>query len=351
MPIHDLGYRGWKGAATPRALRPWAIGKTGVRLSWKQPWLRRLCFVAWMPSLYFGLFFFAYEKFAEFAASRGPGSAQEASVVGRDARKTAARKRAPRTGIAPGWVRGFVPDGLPLPKDLAVSIVADPARARAPTWRWAFYHFFRASQAVLYALVIGFVAAPLIARDVQSRASIIYFSRPLTPLEYLVGKAGAVWVFGLSITALPALLLYGIALLLSPSFSVFYDTWDIPLRILAASGLLLVPTTSLALAISSLVSESRYATFTWFAVWALGAILYRSRQDALHLVQGSGGTEASGPGWICLSLFDALAKAEEWIFGIIGANAEVRIVLGFLAAVAVVSSAILFRRVSYPLRA
>ncbi len=353
MPIHDLGYRGWEGASTPRWLRPCAIGRIGVRLSWKQPWLRRLCFVAWMPSLYFGLFFFAYEKLAEFANAGGPGVAREAGLRDFEGGRGPGRRRAPRSGLAPGWVRGFVPNGLPLPRDLAIAILEDPARARAPTWRWAFYHFFRASQAVLYALVVGFVASPLIARDVQSRASILYFSRPLTPLEYLLGKAGVVWIFGLSITAVPALLLYAVAVFLSPSFSILRDTWDIPLRILAASGILLVPTTSLALALSSLVAESRYATFGWFAVWAFGALLYRSREDALLLVQGPApeGAAASGPGWICLSLFDALGKAQEWAFGVIGAEVEVRIVLAFLAALAVASAALLIRRVSHPLRA
>ncbi|MGQ9591252.1 MAG: ABC transporter permease subunit [Planctomycetota bacterium] len=333
MPIHELGYRGWEGRPTPRAFRWVVIAGTGIRLAWKQPWLRRLCFLAWLPSLYFGAFFFAYEKFVEYASER--------ALVSGSAR-----------AVSPGWVRGFVPEGLPFPRELGRAIMADPARARAPTWRYVFYMFFRAPQAVLFALVVGLVGPPLLARDFQSRAFILYFSRPLTPVEYLIGKAAVVLVFGLAVTALPAFLLYAIAVLLSPSISVLADTGDVPFRIFGASAILMVPTTALTLALSSIVTETRYASFGWFALWVLGAILYRIREDAILLVYGPAGAEgaASGGGWLCLSLFDALGKAQEWAFGAAAAGRDARIALAFLALTAAVSSAVLLRRVSAPLR-
>jgi len=49
---------------------------------------------------------------------------------------------------------------------------------------------------------------------------------------------------------------------------VAVDTWDLPLKAIAASAALAVPTVLLALAYSSVTAESRIASFAWFATWA-----------------------------------------------------------------------------------
>ena len=62
-----------------------------------------------------------------------------------------------------------------------------------------------------------------------------------------------------SSTMLPALLMYLLGLMLARSPNVFFETWDLPLRIIAASAVMAVPTSLLALAYSALTLESRYA--------------------------------------------------------------------------------------------
>ncbi len=70
--------------------------------------------------------------------------------------------------------------------------------------------------------------------------------------------------------------MYLLGLLLSPDWAAFTSTWDLPLRILGASIVLVVPTTALALAFSSMTQESRYASFGWIATWVFGSGCLRS---------------------------------------------------------------------------
>ncbi|MGE3776987.1 MAG: hypothetical protein AB7F89_07380, partial [Pirellulaceae bacterium] len=65
MPIHDVGYRPWSQAPTRTASRWYVLAETGVRLAWKSQWLRRMLFVAGLPSLYLGTALFAYEQFTK----------------------------------------------------------------------------------------------------------------------------------------------------------------------------------------------------------------------------------------------------------------------------------------------
>lgn len=61
---------------------------------------------------------------------------------------------------------------------------------------------------------------------------------------------------------------------MATEWRVVFDTWTLPLRILLASIILIIPTTSVAIAYSSLTLESRYATFAWIATWVLGWVSY-----------------------------------------------------------------------------
>jgi hypothetical protein len=123
-------------------------------------------------------------------------------------------------------------------------------------------------------LVIGMIAPPLIARDVRTRAFLMYFSRPVGRIEYVLGKALIVSTYLMFITTVPALGCYLFGVALSSDLSVLADTWDLPFRIVLASLIFIVPAVSVALMFSSLTSESRFAAFAWFAFWGLGFIAW-----------------------------------------------------------------------------
>lgn len=319
MPIHDLGYRRWRGRRVWQAWRWWAIAETGLRLAWRGRWLRRLLFLAWLPAFYMGAAFFLYEQ-------------------------AVAESNAELRGVAMEFLRQFPPvaalaDGLTKP---------DPAAARHMAWAWLLMTFFRYPQGFLMLLVVGLIAPPLIARDVGSRAFLLYFSRPIIRAEYILGKLAIVWGYVFMITTAPALTLYLIGVGLSPRMAVVAYTWDLPLRVLASSAVLMIPTAAMALAFSSLTTKTWQAGFAWFAVWVFGLVAYLT----LHANLGP----ALDDRWSLLSLYHTLGEVQTSIFGLSqGLDRQTRHAglapaAWMLGGVTVVSLTVLFRRVSSPMR-
>jgi ABC-2 type transport system permease protein len=328
MPIHDLGYRGWH----ERLSSPWTrwevIARAGIRRAWQSTWLKRMMFFAWLPAIWFGTGFFLWEH----------------SLLNKDMRE---------------GLKVFIPrDAEPL-RGLTASLDStDDVVARHSVWSWLLYTFLRYPQGGILALMVGIIAPPLISQDVRSRAFLLYFSRPITRWQYALGKLATVWFYLLMISALPALVLYILGVLLSPSASVVFDTWDLPFRILGASAILMVPTASLALCMSSLTQESRYAGFAWFAVWILGWFTYavmvgvemeRSTRAATAMDETLT-PESIYEKWSPVSLYHALGQVQGWVFGFADFE-QVKYSALTLAIIAVLSTMILFRRISAPMRA
>jgi hypothetical protein len=113
---------------------------------------------------------------------------------------------------------------------------------------------------------------------------------------------------------------------------------------------LVLPTASLALCMSSCTQESRYAGFAWFAVWILGwftyAVMVGVEMDRLGTDQSAAIYEK----WSPVSLYHALGQVQSWVFGFSNFD-QVKIPAAVLAMITVVSTVILFRRISAPLRA
>ncbi|QEG39412.1 ABC transporter permease subunit [Roseimaritima ulvae] len=306
MAVHDLGYRGWTGRRMARALRPWVVARSGVSLVWRRRWMRMTLLVAWLPILAPALGIFLFELSTTYPEMRP---------------------------VLAELTRNFVP-GNP---ELAAQVLSDPEAARHEVWATLILAFFRYPQAVAMVLLVGLIAPMMISYDLRSKAYLMYFSRPLTPMEYILGKSAVLWFFLSMIITIPALVLYGVGVLLSSELSVIAQTWDIPLRILAATIVLAVPTTALALCYSAFTSESRYATFTWFATWVMGSVAYRiltfagqpfqpprprgggprwrqsaEAQEALQEWRNSIDYDK----WRLLSPYDTLGKVQSWVFGL-----------------------------------
>ena len=169
-------------------------------------------------------------------------------------------------------------------------------------------------------------------------AFLLYFSRPITRLEYVAGKFLVVCANVSIITTAPALALYVFGVLLSPDLQVLRYTWDFPLRILLGSLVLMIPTTSLALAFSSLTTRSYYAAFAWFSTWAFGFITYTFLSDVLG--------ENFNPHWSLISLHHALGIVQGWIFGLGTTFDDALPSLLMLCGISIVSLAVVFQRIS-----
>jgi ABC-type transport system involved in multi-copper enzyme maturation permease subunit len=321
MGVHDLGYRKWSGARALSATRWMVIARTGIQRAWQSRWLRRLLLFAWLPAFWFAIGFFLWEQ-----SLLEPGLHDE---------------------LEP-FLRGM-PRTERLMSILDNADPQNPDQARHQIWAWLLQSFFRYPQGVILAFVVGLIAPPLISQDVRSRAFLLYFSRPISRHQYVFGKTAAIWFFLTTITTLPALSLYGVGVLLSPSVSVIYSTWDLPLRILAASALLMLPTAALALCLSSLTQESRFAGFAWFAIWILGWFTY-TLMTTVEAIQEEMDPLAKASAWSHLSLYHTLGQVQSWVFGFAEFR-DVRTYAGLLLVITALSLVILYRRVTAPLRA
>jgi len=360
MPLHDVGYRAWDGAARSGGAAA-VIAATGIGLAWKSRWLRRVVLFAWSPAVIFAFGFFAFEQAVD------EGTLAAGRVAGR---------RIDGFGVIGGLVAQSLGGSL-----------ADPEEARRIVWSRLLLAFMRAPQAVLLAVVVGLVAPRLIAGDLRARAWLVYFTRPVSRCDYILGKAGVLAAIVALITLLPALVLWMVGVLVSPSLSIALATWDLPLRIIGAAAAVTIPTTLLALAYSSLTAESRIAAFAWFATWvacwithgaltgadlaagrpAVGAaevaatpledpfddpatVAQPPRPPRLSWLAKAAGLGQGIDRWAWLSLFHAQGAVQAWIFGLETRPAAFGPSLVSLSVVALVSLVVLFLRVDAPAR-
>ncbi|APZ93188.1 hypothetical protein [Fuerstiella marisgermanici] len=326
MPIHNLGYREWEGQRESGNSRWSVIAGVGIRRAWQSKWLRRIAFVVWAPPLAYGILIFLFEQVltGEIATRQGERSTF-LDVL---------------TFFLPSESMNAVRAGL----YAANTAVGDELLtvARPIFWKSVLLQLQR-SQTIGLILVVGLVAPPLISQDVRSRAFLLYFSRPLTRLQYIAGKFATVAAFLLLICTLPQLMLYVFAVLLSPDISVVAYTWDLPLRAIVASCVTIIPTTMLALMLSSLTTETRFATFGWFLIWIFGLAAFAviSNFDA-------------GTSQIVLRigfLFLLFSDLSTWILDIPARVPFRDTQIAFAIALTVICTAIIFRKVSAPLRA
>lgn len=335
--VHQLGYRGWSGPRTSGWSRWLVISQVGIQRAWQSQWLRRMLFFAWLPAVWFGIGFFLWEQAAQY----------------------------------PEWLQMVRPLLRSLPPSPVFDEIKEAVRSgelaqsRHTVWAWLLQSFFRYPQAVLMVLVVGLIAPPLISQDIRSRAFLLYFSRPLIRSEYLLGKLGSLWVFLSLISVVPALVLYLIGVVLSPSFNVVYATWDLPFRIIGASVVLILPTSAFALCLSSMTKESRYAGFAWFAVWILGwftygavssaeafntqHVAYQNHQNHQSPFAQSAVEPPGDSAWTYLSLYHTLGRVQSWVFGF-ETFADVVVSIVILIALTAISLAVTYHRISAPMR-
>lgn len=288
MPLLDLGYRKWEGERTPRALRWLVVTITSALMIWRGYWLRTILALSLSPIIFTVIGFFFFEQGLQDPESRMWVS----QVIGRQFRM----------------------------RDLGANLMTNPESARHEVWSLFLLTFFKQSQVYGMVVVLGLTAPRLISYDLRSRAYLLYLSRPLSPAEYLLGKASVLWFLLLAIATAPALCVYFFGVLISPTWTVVLDTWDLPLRILAATAALALPTSALAIFYSSMTTESRFAGFAWFATWIVGWVTY----SVLTSVSAFGEPNSDLlpeqlHKWEMVSPYHTLGQVQSIIFG---ANAE-----------------------------
>lgn len=323
MPIHNLGYREWEGERLSGSSRWTVVAGIGIQRAWQNMWLRRIAFVVWAAPLMYGVLIFMGEQYL---------SSQSAIVPPRADRLLAE--------ILPAEAMPEVEETL---RNLNTMTPEERLTVVRPVLWKAVLLALQRSQMLGLILVIGLVAPPLISTDVRSRAFLLYFSRPLTRFQYIFGKFMTVATFVSLVLLLPQLLLYFFAVLLSPDISVVAYTWDLPLRCVLMFIAIATPAILLALMLSSLTVETRFATFGWFAIWIFGfvtwTVMYNTNQDTSSLFLRLG---------VLFVLFGDVA-VNVLGFSTIGGQFDTQAI--FVIGLSIVCAMIIFRKVSAPMRA
>jgi ABC-type transport system involved in multi-copper enzyme maturation permease subunit len=236
------------------------------------------------------------------------------------------------------------------------AVKEDPEQARHFVWTYLLFSLFRYPQAFGMILLLGIVAPRLISYDFRTRAYLLYLSRPLTPLEYVSGKAGVLYFLITAVATIPALAIYFFGLILSTNSWAIAQTWDIPLRIILATVLLVLPTSAIALALSSMTRESRYASFAWFSLWLVGQITYAALRAA-HMFnqaqQGVGSIDQKQLSYgymMYFSPYELLGYLQKKVFGLLPADTPTWEPFLFVAVITFIGYSIAYWRVARTLK-
>ena len=376
MPIHDVGYRRWKGEITATWARWTAITSIGIRTALTSRWIRRILLAAWFPVIYFGIILFIFEGLmvttptgpvsGNLELLRGSLESMEPAIPGdglipvqdsdqkvqeqiekltelaQNAEEQAAYNLQ-KKALTENPLVGFLPNGEALTEALQTD---NPSDFRHTVWCYLLSSFLQYSQGFMTLMIVGLIVPPLISRDVRSRALLLYYSRPITRIEYVMGKLAIPGFVLMMITLAPALVLYLVGVMLSPDLSVIRDTWDLPIRIILGTIVCVIPTCLIGLLLSSLTQESRFAGFAWFTVWGLGAVVWLGIYTSNARPDG----EPYESDWSLISIYSTIGRVQSWIFGLEMDIQRVLPSIILLVVVSLLSAIWLYRRVSAPIR-
>jgi ABC-2 type transport system permease protein len=230
MPIYDQVYRRYDARGPLRALRFWPITREGLRLVLVRRWFLALLAAAWVP--------FLVQVIRVYIVTRFPDANRVLPVDGR-------------------------------------------LFGELLSWQAAFTMF-----------IAIFGGAGLVANDLRTGAILVYLSRPLTRRDYVLGKLGVLLALNLSVTLVPALALYAVALVLAPeTFWKWELAWIGP-AVVAQSLAISLVMGLLVLAVSALSRSARVAGLGFFGLLigldvARGILyaLYRRPETALLSLQ------------------------------------------------------------------
>jgi ABC-2 type transport system permease protein len=154
-------------------------------------------------------------------------------------------------------------------------------------------------------IVLGFFpGAGLISKDLKGNAIQLYLSKPLTRVDYVVGKLAILATFMLGVTLIPGLLLFTLKISFSSDLTFLREYWWIPFSVIGYSAIAVVAWGLIVLALSSTSKSAGYVGLLMIA------IVFISSGFALFL-RGILGSE----GVMVLSPADDLKQITYMFFG------------------------------------
>jgi hypothetical protein len=151
---------------------------------------------------------------------------------------------------------------------LPADVLDEPHAYRATVWTLAYSMFFKVELFLIMLLVA--VAGPgLISRDLRFNALPLYFARPLTRLDYFLGKLGVIGALVATVAVGPAVVAYLVGVCFSLDLGVVKATYPILLGSIAYGLLITLSIGTLILALSSLTRRSLYVFIAWAGFWII----------------------------------------------------------------------------------
>ena len=212
MPIYDLSYRQWSGVWTSHPYRWWVITRQGINILGRKRRFLVLMILSALPFLVRCVMLYL------------------STVLGR----------------------------IPL-----LTINAK------------FFEDFLSQQMFFVFIIAIYAGAGLIANDLKANALQIYFSKPITRRDYVMGKLGVLFFFLALPTLVPGMLLFFLAVLFKSDASFLEQNYWVPASVLGYSLLIIATYSVVMLAVSSLSKSSRFAGIVFAALFFFSRIFYQ----------------------------------------------------------------------------
>jgi ABC-2 type transport system permease protein len=173
---------------------------------------------------------------------------------------------------------------LYLPHNAGAAALLQGRRVLSPD-ALAFLRFL-SWQGTLAFMLTGFLGPGLVAPDLANNALPLYFSRPFSRAEYVLGKMAVLAILISAITWAPGLLLFGFAAYLEGGAWLAANLWMVP-ALLAASWIWIVALCLLAMATSAWVRWRIAAGALIFGLFFVVAGFGEAINHSLHTRAGN----------------------------------------------------------------
>ena len=121
-----------------------------------------------------------------------------------------------------------------------------------------FFQFLTGQSTLLFWILL-FAGSGMICNDIHNNLMEVYFSKPVTWRDYVLGKVMTLVMVGLLLTALPGVFLVLLHNLLAPGWETLRTTYTWPFTITVFSILIVVPCSLAVLAGSAVLKNQRTA--------------------------------------------------------------------------------------------
>lgn len=217
MPIYEETYQSWHGQRPARPHTWFIISKTGIKLLWSKGMILFLI-LAYLPFLVRSVQIYLVSRLGDKAAAAA--QAVEAFKIN-------------------------------------------------PQFFLNYLH----AQLFYIILMLVFAGTGLIANDRKHNAFSLYFSKPVSLMDYISGKFIILSFYSLVISLVPGLLLFIIRLLLATDTAFLKTYYWVPFSIIASSLIIVLTLGSLAMGLSSLAARSHSAAVLFFAILVFPELL------------------------------------------------------------------------------